>query len=721
MPPNLDIRTEPPPDRDFISFYDNILDCLNGVACRLDSEGKVAAVSTSWEELAKRSGIADLSRNSLLGKPFWDVAPDEESRLTLRGSLGSLVRGQTGQAELSLELTGGTKPLPLHITIHPIRDGEACAGFLVQGMDGTAERAARTALLDRERKLRELRGQCEQQSARIAELEAKLTELREEQCGRDEEASTLRDQQTALLEQMALWNAEREEAERQIAALQSENTLSQEETREAKRQADALSEQLAELRRQQESESEHAANWNAQEEKYRREIAVLQSEKTRLEDELIEREQQIRVVRLQTDELRRRIADLEGNCETLEVVHREREARSQNRVAEWEKDVAEVLSAFHHSPENFPEEFCRLAAQNGEAPVAVLVKRDSQSKEFPFTAVYGAPENQHVTLNDRLIESALAKGCPVKFDHLLDREDGAEWIPLAETLNCLSAWAWPLTDDTGDYGVLLLCYADEDVNLSVECMERLHLLLQISLPLLRALDVWTMTHEAIPATGSTTSEDGFRVLAADLAEEFSNLLTGVLGHSSLVAAEMGETSAAVEDIRAIERAARGAARLTRKLSALCGSNHKSPPPVDLCAFLKTYARDHAQYFAGGACAFSLPDSPCGVRVENPSLEIMLDGMAEHALRAGGDDLRWTLRAFDSTAELALSYPGPPVLPPHWENGRNPARHKSPLPEIVFAREAARAHGGSLDLHGDDRMTEIVLRLPLSVNQTERVG
>lgn len=713
MPPNLDIHTQPSPDKDIISFYDNILESLNGVACRLDCDGKVAAVSDNWEELAKRSGIAELSRNALLGKSFWDVAPDEESRLTLRGSLGSLARGQTGQAELALELTGGAKPLPLHITIHPIRDGETCAGFLVQGMDGTAERAARTALLDRERKLRELRSHNEQLSARITELEERLTAWTEEQRGKNEETSALREQQAALLEQMALWNAEREEAERRIAALQSENTLSQDEAREAKRQADALGEQLAELRRQQETESEQAANWSAQEEEYRERIADLQSEKARLEDNLIEREQQSRAVRLQTDELRRRIADLEGNCETLETVQRERENRSQHRVAAWERDVSEVLSAFRRHEDTFPEEFCRLAAKNGEAHAAALIKRDSPSGQFSLAALSGAHDSQNLSLNGGWIESALAKGCPVKFDRLLDREDSAEWLPLAEALNCLSVWAWPLSDDEGDYGLLLLCYADDDVNLSVECMERLNLHVLSSLPLLRARDEWANTPEATPAIVTTTSEDGFRMLAADLAEEFGNLLTGVLGHSSLIAAEMGETSAAVDDIRAIERSARGAARLTRRLSALCGANHKSPPPVDLGAFLKTYARDHAQYFAGESGGLALPDNSCGVRVENPTLEIILDGMAEHALRAGGETMQWTLSCGDSAAMLSLVYSGAPMLPPHWENGRNPARHKSPLPEIVFAREAARAHGGSLEITEDGSLTKIILQLPLT--------
>ncbi|MDD5088727.1 MAG: hypothetical protein PHI18_08015, partial [bacterium] len=247
-------------------------------------------------------------------------------------------------------------------------------------------------------------------------------------------------------------------------------------------------------------------------------------------------------------------------------------------------------------------------------------------------------------------------------------------------------------------------------------------LIQLVLPLLRARDAWPMNGEAAPQAGLPTErEDGFRMLAAELAEEFGNLLTGVLGHSSLVAAEMGETSAAAEDIRAIERSARGAARLTRRLSALCGTNHKSPPPVDLSAYLKIYARDHAHYFADGAGAVSLPESPCGVRVENPTLEIMLDGMAEHAMKASDDDLRWTLTTDDSTVALSLTCSGPLTLPPHWENGKHSPRHKSPLPEIIFAREAARAHGGSLELLGDDHTTEIVLRLPLSAHQTERVG
>ncbi|MDD5087486.1 MAG: hypothetical protein PHI18_01640, partial [bacterium] len=497
----------------------------------------MAEVSASWDDLAKRSGIADLSRNAVLGKPFWDLAPDEESRLTLRGLLGHLARGQINQAHHSLELTDGTKPLPLQLTLHPIRDGEQGVGFLVQAVDHTAERAARMALLDRERKLRELRGSSEHLSARIAELEIRLSQSGEALHGKDDELAGLREQHAALLEQLADWNTEREEIERRIADLQSENTLLRDEVQEAKRQADESGERVAELLLRQESDSEQVARWTTQSDEQRERMNALLTEKTRLEDDVIERERQLRVVRLQTDELRRRIGDLEGNCETLEVVHRDRENRSRQRAALRDQSLADVLQSFRRSPEHFPEEFCRLAALCANALFATLAVYAAESKRFSYVAQHGAPDVHQYMIDNRVVELTLGegpagiaaeRGCPTKFDHLLERADFTKWAPLAEQngYNCI--WALPLADEEGIFGVLQVYYADEDVNLSVETLDQLNSLIQLVLPLLRACDAWPMNGEAAPQAGLPTErEDGFRMLAAELAEEFGNLLTGV--------------------------------------------------------------------------------------------------------------------------------------------------------------------------------------------------
>ncbi len=76
-----------------------------------------------------------------------------------------------------------------------------------------------------------------------------------------------------------------------------------------------------------------------------------------------------------------------------------------------------------------------------------------------------------------------------------------------------------------------------------------------------------------------------RALAADLADEYGNLLTGVLGHVSLAVAELEDRPAALDDVRAIERAARGAARLTRRLAAVGSSLHRGSP-VNLAPLLE---------------------------------------------------------------------------------------------------------------------------------------
>ncbi|MBU0508235.1 PAS domain-containing protein [bacterium] len=674
MPPNLDLGPEPSRNPDLISIYDKILNHLYGVALRLDANGRIVQIGSGWDELANRTDRDDLARNSVLGRPLWDLSKDEESRSNLRMSLGSLARGQTEQAMHPLDLGNPQKPLLIQLSLSALHDDGQCMGFLAHGVDVTTEHVIRLALLDRERKLRELKATCEQHGEQVTALENEIVRLTEKLTAKDEELDMLCEQQAAYQERIESLSTQHASGEEQFTALQTQKTALERQISERNGEITALEEQ----------------------------VAIFQI----------------------------RTADLEEKLASLSSERWETDAQRQAETSEWESTIGDLLSAFRKSPDDFHSRFCRIACETGGAVFSTLTVFASDIQRFRYVAQHGAPDFHRYMIDNSVVELALGegpegiaaeKGCPTKFDHLLEREDFAKWAPVAEQngYNCI--WAFPLSDEEGIYGVLQLYYAEEDAALPVPDYTRLSRICQFAVPLLRVGDTWPATadsHDEPPASAHVAKPEGFRTLASDLAEEFSNLLTGVLGHSSLVAAEMGESSTAIEDVRAIERSARGAARLTRKLSALCGAGHKAAAPFDLAAYLKTYVRDRANYFPSGAAGVALPSEPCTVHAESAVLEIMLDGMADHARRSGSGSgtPTWTLNVEHESARLSLTYSGPAALPGWWDDGLTPTHHRAQLHEIAFSREAAQAHGGSLQFIESDGTTQIILMLPLAVKK-----
>jgi hypothetical protein len=310
---------------------------------------------------------------------------------------------------------------------------------------------------------------------------------------------------------------------------------------------------------------------------------------------------------------------------------------------------------------------------------------------------------------------------PTKFDHLRAREDFAKWVPLAEQngYNCI--WAFPIEDGEGLYGVLQLYYAAEDMAIPVAPCSALTTLCHEAAPLLRVSDEarvrpTPVAPEPVAPLMAALRPESFRMLAGGLAEEFGNLLTGVLGHSSLVAAEMGEEHTAIEDVRAIERAARNAAKLTRRLSAMSGASHKGGSVVDLTAYLRHYASaERAEYFGGGT-ELILPEIPCPIHADTVGLEVIFDSLAEHAHTAIMSETSpsWELVIGERDVVLTLSYFGPAALPVGWSDGQLPMHSRNQLPELLFAREAARALGGELEVIEDDGTTLVQLTLPKAV-------
>jgi hypothetical protein len=202
-----------------------------------------------------------------------------------------------------------------------------------------------------------------------------------------------------------------------------------------------------------------------------------------------------------------------------------------------------------------------------------------------------------------------------------------------------------------------------------------------------------------------------RMLSRELADEFSNLLTGVLGHASLAAAELdGNTS---RDIVAIERTAREAAQLVRKLSALGGQGRHSQE-TDLNPLVKQYVKKiQPGYFADRPQLVSCDDG-CRVTAEANSLKMVLDSISAHAkenLREDGQ-VCFTLSHSDTHACLSLSFEGDASFPAGWSDGMPPAVGQAGW-DLIFAREVVRGMGGELELSGDAGRAMLLATLPLA--------
>jgi hypothetical protein len=585
VPPRLDIPKPEPTDQSKVNWQ-SFLDALHRFACQLDTHERITAVGASWEDFVRLSGRPELASKVRPGGAILDLFADEPQRNAFHTGIASLSEGQPYYAQI-LEWGTPQKPLTINLVVHPIHEEEQLTGYLVQGLDISQETVIRTALLDRERRLRDLRTAAERQLEEITSLKSRM-------------------QQQA------------------------------DEISQTKHQFDQAS-----------HTSDHA--------------------------------------------------------------------------------VACLLQAFAQSPQNIATDFCRLAAQTAQAQAAFLTFYD-QDYHWSTEIEFAEADIEYLSL----AQIAVPNGCAIKYNHLLDREDCAFVKDRASSYGLKCLWVFPLDDGQGLFGTLHLYYTEEDMALPVDAYTAVTSLCHSVVPLLHALGHWpkTVSAETLPDEAQITEAEaeampeaipeppviaeaekpeGFRVCAASLAEEFGNLLTGVLGHSSLVAAEMGDNNAAVSDIRAIERSARNAAKLTRRLFALCGSVRKTPVILDLNAFIRDYA-GRAEH---SGPQLELADRQCLSTIEAIALEIILEGLENHARSAGHEaaSLRWQVSDKDDDVCITLHYPGPAALPNVWTNGNLIGHSRTQIPELIFARESARASGGDLMVEEEDGVTRMSLVLP----------
>jgi hypothetical protein len=675
VPPELDLSKPKAAEPLSKSQCQIILESLPGPGLLADKDGKIVAGNEGWDEAMTRAARSDLSRNALLGRLFLNLLPDETQHPECAEALAEITADRQKKFTCTAELGSASRPFAMNFTVQAIRREGQFEALLIQGMDVTQDLVTRMALLDRERRLRDLRAIAERQNAEITALKQ-----RAEQAGVEKDGTVARQAQEIadLYQQIAQVTSQKEV----VIARQIEEMAS-------------LQQQIAQAASQKDENTAKQA------------------------EEILALREQIDLILSQRD------AMVASQAEELAT------ARELNKMIATQRDALsdELIAAFGNAPAEFEQSLCEIARNLTDAVFATLAVYSDHDQKLHFTAHHNAPEFHRFAIDQNFLELGIGEGpagtaaqnhCTTKFDHLLEREDFAKWAPLAEQngYNCI--WAFPIEDRDGLCAVLQLYFTDPDVALPVEQYSVIAALGPIIGPLLRAARKWPETTEAAPlATTTTSGRENFRVLAAGLSEEFANLLTGVLGHSSLVASEMGEGHRALDDVRAIERSARNAARLTRRLSALSGAAHRNAAPVELTAFLPHYVtRDRAEYFPTGVAELSLPDGGCSVHAEGAALEIILDGMADHARMnmLGTSAPRWSVSVNDGLAVLTLDYEGPAAIPTGWEDPHLRPQPHQPLPELFFSREAVQAFGGTLEIREEQGISSMILTLPM-IRQT----
>jgi len=150
------------------------------------------------------------------------------------------------------------------------------------------------------------------------------------------------------------------------------------------------------------------------------------------------------------------------------------------------------------------------------------------------------------------------------------------------------------------------------------------------------------------------------------------------------------------------------------VTAICGSVRRGTAPLDLTHFVQHYAeRDRAHFFPDGPAGAILTAQPCPVRADVCALEVMLDGIADHGRTAmSGGIPEWTMSAESDVVTLSLTYKGLASAPTGWSEGGIPPHTHHQIPDLFFAREAARTLGGDIAFSEDGDRTSITLTLPL---------
>lgn len=749
------------------------LDAVFGAAALVSPDLKLAVVGRGWDEFMARSGRGDLARNALLGSTILLFFRNEEQRRVFESLLHSMHSDELGVHNQVVDL--GTKEKPFYVQLHVQglwQDG-IFAGYYVHCLDITREHSNRLTLIDRERELQTGResvekGQQQSQqlseklrvaSEEIAQREAQLKKMTEksvrleksskealERAEKSVEKSSrlqheldkLRKQFTDNTSAIAELEARRDEnatlsaqimsLQGTIDELQTELNSTKQSASEHESATSSAAQVISELKSQIDSLKDgHDSEMNSA----AREIAQLKAqvdslrsgldtETSAAESEIAELKAQIKNLSLESESASlaasQEIAKLTAVVNELQSGKATEAGAAEKEVAELKALVTSLKSANTHAESDIDSLTQALAKSKLENHA--LRDELETLQNAPSPVIETAPV---ASVADEFLSFLTQRACFLDADGKIVCATGSFWeqlgvIPeqgvgksftqwLGESeVKVFNSWLKSKTEtccevtalDSGTWRACAVTDADGQwLWASVEEHQ------------VRPQSIPTMTQiEFAPQPPSQV-----RILSREMADEFSNLLTGVLGHASLAAAEQeGATS---REILEIEKSAREAAQLVRKMAAL-GGQGRHAHENDLAASLQQFVKKLPTGFYAERPQVVLCDEACRIYAEANGLRLTLDAISNHArenLDKNGH-VCYTLSHAGTQATVSLSYDGPANTPAGWVDGLPPMIGQLGW-DLVFAREIVRGMGGTLELSEDGSHTVLWMTLPLA--------
>lgn len=728
------------------------LDAVFGAAALVSADMKLMVVGRTWDEFMARTGRSDLTRNAFLGSAILLFFRNEDQRRVFESLLQSMRSDELGVHTQVVDL--GTKDKPFYAQLHVQglwQDG-VFVGYFVHCLDITREHANRLTLIDRDREFQTLRDAIEKANSSLAELQEKLRTSAEEVAQREAQLRKVTEK-SMRLEKSTKESLERaEKAVEKSSRLQHEldrmrkqqtdNTQAVQETERmqaeiAKLTSDHQGAQMAleDLELQLDAARSEAARVSQEYQNATTRYSVLEQQLSETQKELTRLKPEYQAASAKCASVEQRLSDALNEVEKVTIECQAAQAKAN--ALEQELRSLRALHGGQAAETNAAvQEIARLSAiiremndaknssQNDLSATEQELQQSRQEVE-QLKAVLAderkaLPQVVKETVVDETTASFLTQisqpACYLDTSGKILCATGSFWEQIGA--NPGQATGQPFAKWLGDDGSVEFvkwissakdsCCTVTTVNGSAwrVCAE------------IGADGKWTaITVEAqqAPAPNMFAFESPMpahshlRALSRELADEFSNLLTGVLGHASLAAAELD--GPASRDLQAIERTAREAAQLVRKLSALTGGGRHTQEN-DLAPLLSQFVKKLQPGYFGERPQIVLCDDACRVHGDTNGLKMVLEAITHHAREnlATQGQVCYTLSHADAHACLSLSYDGLAGFPSGWSDGTPPAVGQ-PGWDLVFAREVLRGMSGELELTEDGARSMLLITLP----------
>ncbi|MCL4305873.1 hypothetical protein KJZ99_08150 [bacterium] len=669
------------------------LDAVFGAAGLVTADLKLSVVGRSWDEFMARSGRSDLARNALLGSSILLFFRNDEQRRVFESLLHSMHSDELGVHNQVVDL--GTKEKPFYVQLHVQglwQDG-VFAGYFVHCLDITREHTNRLMLIERDREFQSLKEAVEKAETSARELQEKLRVSAEEIAQREAQLKKVTEKS------MRMERSSREALEHSEKAVEKSARLQHE---------------LDKLRKQQSENTQAAQELEKQSAECTRLTRALETAQAKCDT--LEQELQTSIAQRST---------LEQELQMLR--------ESQNGQAEGVANAAQEIAALQATlgemtgmKDSLEQEYQKLLQENEQSRKETAELRAALEELRSNPVVVAAPPVQD-TSSAELLTMISLPACSLDLEGKLVCATGSFWEELGSVPEQgvgQSFADWLSDNEAARFAAWLESQTDAccDVTAADGSSWRACAVVGSNgtwqSVIIEAGTAAAAVQPLIqPAPHAATGPSQVRALSRELADEFSNLLTGVLGHASLAAAEMDSHTS--RDIIAIEQTAREAAQLVRKLAALSGSG-KHVQDNDLAKMLKQYVKKMPPEFYGVSPQLVLCDDACLVHGDTGSLKMVLEAISAHARDKASEDAQvcYTLSRADEDVCLSLSYNGSAGYPAGWHEGQPPSIGQSGW-DLIFAREVVRGMGGEIELTDDGERTMLLMTMPL-VNQEEQV-